>query len=58
MQFTVRTADGYQGYNGRYEIEDNGVLKIVPHDSQPKILSPAYWLEISETPYEVHVAIR
>jgi hypothetical protein len=48
MQFTVRTADGSHNYNGKYKIEDDGVLKIVPDDSQPKILSPAYWREIIE----------
>lgn len=44
---------------GRYEIEDNGVLKIVPDDSQPKILSPAYWREIIEGEQpKVQVAFR
>lgn len=47
------------GDNGRYEIEDNGVLKIVPDDSQPKILSPAYWREIIEGEQpKVQVAFR
>jgi hypothetical protein len=48
MQFTVRTAEEIEPHSGRYKIEDNGVLKIFPDDGQPRILSPAYWREITE----------
>jgi hypothetical protein len=32
MQFTVITPDGTETYDGSYEVEDNGVLKIRPKD--------------------------
>ena len=32
MQFIVITAEGTETYNGSYEVEDSGVLKIRPKD--------------------------
>jgi hypothetical protein len=51
MQFRVRTADETLMVDGLYEIEDSGVLKILPEgDSKPIVrLSPAHWREITES---------
>jgi hypothetical protein len=37
MQFRVRTADGTVKFDGSYEGEDNGVLKILPDESKPML---------------------
>jgi hypothetical protein len=44
MQFIVITAEGTETYDGSYEVEDSGVLKIRPKDRSELIsLSPAFW---------------
>jgi len=49
MQFIVITAEGTETYNGSYEVEDSGVLKIRPKDRSELIsLSPAFWRQINE----------
>jgi hypothetical protein len=49
MQFIVITAEGTETYDGSYEVEDSGVLKIRPKDRSELIsLSPAFWRQINE----------
>ena len=49
MQFIVITAEGTETYDGSYEVEDTGVLKIRPKDRSELIsLSPAFWRQINE----------
>ena len=43
------TAEGTETYDGSYEVEDSGVLKIRPKDRSELIsLSPAFWRQINE----------
>jgi hypothetical protein len=49
MQFIVITAEGTETYDGSYEVEGSGVLKIRPKDRSELIsLSPAFWRQINE----------
>jgi hypothetical protein len=51
MQFIVITAEGTETYDGSYEVEGSGVLKIRPMDRSELIsLSPAFWRQINEPP--------
>jgi hypothetical protein len=43
------TAEGTETYDGSYEVENSGVLKIRPKDRSELIsLSPAFWRQINE----------
>jgi hypothetical protein len=60
VQFRVRTADGTLKFEGLYEIQDNGVLRISQDgDGKPVIqLSPAYWREITEShSYDIRASV-
>jgi hypothetical protein len=51
MQFSVTTADEVEtSYDGMYEVESNGVLRIMPaeHDASIIRLSPAFWWQIKQ----------
>jgi hypothetical protein len=63
MQFSVITADETETfYDGKYKVEDYGVLRIVPDDDDmPTIrLSPTFWRRINEprVAYDIRASIH
>jgi hypothetical protein len=63
MQFSVTTADEVEtSYDGMYEVESNGVLKIMPaeHDASIIRLSPAFWWRIKQahSSYDILDSVR